>query len=122
MTIGWPEHIIGITLSFRCRTASTVFQWTRLVVTCRHLCSCCAACFVETPSLTCIQVEQQRLDDQYNILRELFNERTVFSPFPPTRNRNDDSPPTALDCGFGSGAWIEHLMDDLNGECDVSLI
>lgn len=48
------------------------------------------------------------------MLRELF-EHTVFPPFPP-RGAEE---PLVLDCGFGTGAWIDDLLREYDS-CDVS--
>lgn len=61
------------------------------------------------------QDEETWFDEYNSMLRELF-EHIVFPPFPPAGVEE----PAILDCGFGTGVWIDDLLRE-HGPCDVSM-
>lgn len=80
--------------------------------------------------LTVHQKEQEQSADLDELVREAVGGRSLYVPLPtPVRVRNagtamatDDLLPTVLDCGFGSGRWIEALLQERNFQVDVSFI
>ena len=68
------------------------------------------------------QREQKRLADLDNLVREVIGQSCLF-PIPgPVRGSDGEieSDPTVLDCGSGSGIWIERLLEERQGNVEVS--
>lgn len=78
--------------------------------------------------LTQYQIEQERLRDLDDLVREAVGGQSLYVPLPPPIRRRtegaaetlDESLPAVLDCGFGNGRWIEMLLREKDFDVDVS--
>lgn len=67
--------------------------------------------------LTTPQLEEKRLNELHDVVHGLFGERSVLPPgFPSSRlERDSDGCLSILDCGFGTGVWIESFLEEYGG-------
>ena len=66
------------------------------------------------------QEENERVEELDSVLQELFDYSRVVFPLLPTAGGSDASV-TVLDCGCGSGVWIDRLLNEATVECEVSI-
>jgi len=67
--------------------------------------------------------EKERVEELDCVLRQLFGGQVVLPPALRTANDDEDGdePPVVLECGCGSGVWIERLLSEYSEDCEVSI-